>query len=178
MIIRPIQTLIELDKIYYLTHDIYVKNGYYKPNEEGKLSHYPQLDNIPETTVFIAIKDGEIVGTNSITLDGIMGLHVDLDFPDEVNKVRKERRRLVASWRIVTNNGIKVIVGLIKKTVDHALNILKADTALFTFHPKHESFYQKYLNAKTIARSDCISKLENAPAVLMRVDKETIKEVL
>ena len=178
MIIRRIQTTEELERVYRLTHDVYVKSGYCKSKKNGRLVHYPHLDNIPETTVFIAIKNGKIVGTNSITLDGPKGLHVDEDFLNDVNKVRAEGRRLVASWRIVTDcKGIKPVIELISKTTDYALNELKAETALFTFHPKHERFYKKFLNMRTIARNGCM-KLDNAPAVLMRVDKETIKEDL
>ena len=177
MIIRQIQTTDELHGVWKLTHDVYVRNGYCKPRATGWLIHYPRLDSIIETTVFIAIEGGKIVGTNSITLDGPCGLHVDNDFPKEVNKIRQERRKLCASWRIVTDcKGIMTVVRLIKKTISYALNELQVETALFTFNPDHESFYKRYLNMTTIARCDCIGKLKNAPAVLMRADKETINE--
>jgi hypothetical protein len=175
VIVRKIESEKELHDVYRLTYGVYLKCGYCKPNETGKLIHYPHLDNIPETTVFIAIKDGRIVGTNSITADGPSGLHVDEDFLTEVNKTREEKRRLVASWRIATDFvGISAVIRLIKKTIDYALKELKAETALFTFNPRHEKFYEKYLKMETIGRRDCIKKLENAPAVLMRLDRERV----
>ena len=178
MVVRRIQTTQELHDVWRLTHDVYVKAGYCKRRETGWLIHYPRLDNIIETAVFIAIENGRIIGTNSITLDGPKGLHVDDDFPKEVNKIRKEGRRLVASWRIVTDcKGIMPVVRLIKKTLAFGLNELWAETALFTFNPEHENFYKKYLNMTTIAKRDCIGKLHNAPAVLMRADKETIRRI-
>lgn len=167
----------DMDIVYKLTHDQYVKEGYCKPQSTGKLVHYPHLDYIPETIVFVAEDDNnQIIGTNSLTIDNPHKLHVDEDFPTEVAAVRNRsiimNRNLAASWRIVTSpnarNSMKVILALIKGTIEE---VCKQHTheLLFSFNPKHEKIYAKLLGLRTIARGEC-DAVNNAPGVLMYVD--------
>lgn len=171
----------DMDVVYRLTHDQYVKEGYCDPQPDGKLIHYPHLDNIPETVVFVVEdEDGEIIGTNSITFDGPNKLHVDEDFPKEVEKVRrngrKVGRKLAASWRIVTSpktrNSMKVIMELIRVTIEEGCK-QHAHEMLFSFNPKHEKIYAKLLGLKTIARGDC-DAVNKAPGVLMHTDSRSM----
>src|SRR5262245_29486021 len=79
-IIRPIRDLAELQQVYRLTHDCYVENGYVKPHPTGMIVHYPQFDHIPETTILVAVINGRIVGSVSLTQDGPGGFSIDDDF--------------------------------------------------------------------------------------------------
>jgi len=164
-----------MDDVYRITYDAYLDMNYCEYQSEARLIHYPHLDNIPETTVLVAVKDGEIVGTNTLTLDGPNGLHVDCDYKEECDRVRGEGRKLYASWRIVTvDHDRKVVMGLIKATVGLGYK-LGFHTCLFTFNPHHESVYKRLLNMKTIARHDkSIHGLKNSPSVLMRLDREDV----
>jgi hypothetical protein len=50
----------------------------------------------------------------------------------------------------------------------------RADTALLTVNPKHERAYTRLFNLRAIARSPGSRGLRNAPAVLMRIDREDL----
>lgn len=177
MQVRPIQSQNELDTIYKLTYEEYIREGYCPIQSDRRLIHFPHLDNIPETTVLVALIEDQIVGTNSLTVDGENKLHVDIDFPKEVSAIRAEGRKLAASWRIIVDrqsrNNLLIIKTLILRTIRLALD-LGIETCLFTFNPKHKRFYQRYLKMKTIAYSDSSRNLINAPMVLMRLDKEDL----
>ncbi|MFH1024437.1 MAG: hypothetical protein V1809_13740 [Planctomycetota bacterium] len=177
VVVRPIENDDELDEVYRITHDAYVERGYCAPQPDGRLIHYPRHDGIPETIVLVAERNGRIVGTNSLTLDGSKGLPVDEDFGRDCKRIRATGRRLAASWRIATRKDCReernIVMGLIRETL--RLCLLKGvETCLFTFNPRHERIYQKLLNMKTVARSEGTAGLENAPAVLMRCDFENL----
>ncbi len=176
-IFRAVRNASEMNQVYRLTHDAYVKQGYCAPQPNGLLNHYPHLDRTPETTVILAVVDNMTVGSNSYTLDGPAGLHVDADFKEECDAIRREGNVLASSWRIVTSdqfrNDRRIVMGLIQETL---FQILEAgvETCVFTFHPRHERIYQRLLNMKTIARKERLSDLSNAPAVFMRMEMNHI----
>ncbi|MBI3831317.1 MAG: hypothetical protein HY291_17495 [Planctomycetes bacterium] len=175
LIVRPVRNAEEMDEVYRLTHDAYVGRGYNPPQPDGRLVHYPHLDAIPETTVLIAVENGRILGTNSITLDGPLGLSVDGDFKPECDAIRKERRPLATSWRIATREDLRsetrVVMGLIQETVRCGISA-GVLTCMFTFNPRHERIYKKLLNLETVAQCAETKGLKNAPAILMRLDLE------
>jgi hypothetical protein len=177
--VRGISNDAELDEVYRITHDAYLERGYCKAQPDGRLIHYPHLDRIPETRILIALIDGAILGTISWTLDGPQGFHVDSDFKTECDAIRKEGRRLAASWRIATRNSCRderhVVMALIQETLRETLEA-GVETTVFTFNPRHERVYQRLLNMTTVARNDGTDGLENAPAVFMRMDRETVPE--
>lgn len=177
--VRPIRTTFELESVYRITHDSYLERHYCEPQPNGRLVHFPEYDCIPETTVLIAVLDGEIVGTTSFTLDGPLGLHVDHDFKSTCDLIRSENRTLAASWRLATKstfrNQNEVVMALISATTRILLDS-GTQTCLFTFNPRHERIYQRLLNMKTVARGDRARGLLNAPSVLMRCDHEEVPE--
>ncbi|MFH1022789.1 MAG: nucleotide disphospho-sugar-binding domain-containing protein, partial [Planctomycetota bacterium] len=177
VVVRPIKNKNELDEVYRITHDAFLERGYCRPQADGRLVHYPRLDQIKETTVFVAVSDGGIVGTISLTLDGPAGLHVDEDFKEACDDIRNEGRKLAAGWRIATRSGYRdergIVMGLIREVVTRAVDA-GVRTGVFTFNPRHESIYQRLLNMKTVARNGETSGLQDAPAVFMRCDAEAL----
>ena len=175
--IRAVQGPEELKAVYRMTHDAYVDMGFIRPRDDGMLIHYPHLDRINETTVLLALLDGRIVGTNSLTLDGPIGLHVDEDFGLETNHIRADGRTLAACYRMNTLPEVRlhnaIVMSLIRETVWRALES-DVQTCLFIFHKRHERVYQRLLNMKTVAERSEIACVENFPAVFMRCDLETL----
>lgn len=173
--VRPARNLAELDTVYRLTHDSYVERDYIQPQPDGRLIHYPHLDGIPETTVLVALRGGQVIGTNSLTLDGPRGLHVDSDFGDECDRIRAEGRSLAASWRIATvrecRHQTRIVMELIRATT-HCVIRAGIQTCVFTFNPRHERIYKRLLNMRTVARTETSRGLSNAPAVFMRLNME------
>lgn len=184
-VIRPAQGRAELDAVHRLTHDSIVAGGYMLARPDGRLDSYPMLDASPLTTVLVAECDGTIIGTNSLTADGPLGLHTDLYFPTETNAVRRDRRRLVSSFRIATDpmvqdrHGYALILDLVKWTLVVATEAYAFETMLCTFNPKHESVYRRMLRATTIAHQAKVAHGDvNAGAVLMRIDVDRLPAAL
>ena len=180
-VVRVAATAADMDKVYRLTHDAYLEQGYCAPQPDGRLIHYPHLDGIPETTVLVAEENGQIVGTNSLTLDGPAGLHVDSDFKAECDRIRAEARaagrRLGASWRIATRSSCRQVAVVVKSLIRETVSRFVADgveTVVFTFNPRHERIYKRLLNMRTVARhGGTVHGLNNAPAVFMRWEMAT-----
>lgn len=174
--IRSVASADEMEAVYRITHDAYVRQGYCVPQPDGRLVHYPHLDGIPETTVLVAVVDGLTVGTVSITMDGPTGLHADEEFKDVCDRIRSEGRRLAACWRIATQprcrSEAEIVLGLVREA--EAVVLRKgADTCLLIVNPRHEGIYKKLLNMETVARkTETIGALRNAPPVLMRLSRE------
>ncbi len=169
--IRFAETAADLDQVYRLTHDEYIKKGYCDPQPDGRLIHYPHLDNIPETKVLMYIEAGQLIGTNSVTLDGEHGLHTDQDFVKEMMQIRLEGKVLAGSWRIVVKQGtgIHVALHLMNETVRLAKKN-GVQVGVCTFHPDHEKFYRRMFRMQPVAFCPAVARLKNAPALLMRWD--------
>jgi len=176
MHIRPVIDDTDLDHVYRMTHDAYVELGYIAPRPDGRFRHYEDVDAAPENMVLVAVEEGVIVGTVSVTLDGPAGFHVDHDFATEIAAVRAEGQPVGASWRIVTEPrhraSTAVVLELIRATVDVFARFGVA-TGLCTFAPRHERAYQRAIGMETIARTDGVGEVKT-PAVLMRGDIATI----
>ncbi len=178
LVVRPAGNHFELEQVYRLTYEAYVERGYCRPKPDGKLVHYPQFENISETTVLVALLQKQVMGTVSLTLDGPLGTPMDSDFKATCDTVRAEGLRLAASWRIVTQHSFRgqrqVVMALIGEVVRCAFEDFDLDTFLCSFHPRHESIYRRLLGMRTIARSEGTRGLHGAPAVLMRCDRAAV----
>jgi hypothetical protein len=167
----------ELDAVYRLTHDAWVEEGLIEPQPSGRMVRHPELDSDRDTHVLVAKgPDGSVLGTNSITFDGPLGLPMDHGLKGQVDKIRATVQRLAGSWRIATvldcRSRISVLSALIIKTIDIAEE-LNVDSCLFLFAKRHERVYQKLIGARTICSSPGF--YPDAPLwtpVLMRVDRE------
>ncbi len=177
VIIRPVANAAELKMVHRLTHDCYVAKGYCKPQPNGLLSHYPEFDASPQTTVFIAIRAGSVVGSISMTLDGPLGLTVDKDFNQECNAMRQSGRKIGCAWRLVMQHSMnpsrQILMNLIKAIATLGLRY-GSDTWLFTVKPRHETIYHRMRRMYTVARKETTLGLTNAPAVFLRCDVENL----
>lgn len=165
----------DLYSVWKLNYDAYTSAGYISPNLQRTWSEYGwlELGQCPATTVLLAMMGDTLVGSVSVTKDGPLGLHTDVDFPEETRAVRREGGRLASSWRIITScserTNCMIVASLMRSVAQFAVE-WGIDTVLCTFNPKHEKVYQRLFHAKTIARRDGTRGLCGAPAVLMRFE--------
>jgi len=167
-----------MERVYRLTHDCYVSKGYALAQPDGMLVHYADFDFIEETSVFVAMEHGKVLGSISITMDGPKGLTVDKDFKGMCDELRHEGRRLAAVWRLVVHHSNqasrRVVMALIKAVSTEAVSH-GYDSCLFVVNPRHSFIYQRLLSMKAIAEKGNTDGLANAPAVLLRGDRETLR---
>lgn len=178
--IKLVENKEELNYVFSLTHDAFVDAGLAKEQNDGKLIHYPQLDKIENTFIMIAVDNGEIIGTNTLTIDGTNGIHTDIYYKKETKEIRSEGRKLASSWRIAVKPGYRnqrqVVMSLIKKTFEIASEH-SVETCLFTFYDKHEKVYQRLINATSIVRKQFQNEFySDQYQILMRWDIERCPE--
>ncbi len=161
----------QLGAVHRLTYDAYLAEGLCQASPDGRLLHYPHLDDIAETTVLVATVGPRLVGTVSITVDGPAGLHVDDDFPNVMRRVRAPGRRLAAAWRIVTDPTYRRDQRLITRLMRAGFEELiarRADLLVCSFHPRRQKVHWG-LGFTTVSLGNCRA-LNGAPAVLMLYD--------
>lgn len=176
-LIRPIRSAAEAVEVDRITHDAYVAAGYVAPRPSRRLVLFPDHDRAPDTRILVAEAGGVLVGTASLCFDGPDGLFTDRYFPAETEAVRREGRRIAASYRIATRPQARrsraVVVGLILEALDIAL-AAGVETCLMILHQKHGSAYARLLNARPVGTLDGVDVMDNYPCVLMRVDREDL----
>jgi hypothetical protein len=176
LIIRPVANEEELTQVHRLTHDAYVSVGYATPQPDRRLVHYGDFDHLPETTVLVAVVQNEIVGSLSLTLDGPWGLTVEKDFKRVCDSLRYSGRSLGVVWRLAMSKSASpsrhIVMELFHSTFDLAL-LQGANTCLITVNPKHQTVYQRMLNATVVSTNSFTKGLDQAPGVLLRLDAES-----
>jgi hypothetical protein len=174
--VSPAQSAADLDLVYKLTHDSWVHERLIEPRPSGRLIRHPELDNDHRTKVLIARdENGVVLGTNSITMDGPLGLPMDHGLKEQVDQVRAEIGKIAGSWRIATapdcRSRVSVLSGLIIKTIDVAES-WDVNGCLFLFAMRHERIYQKLIGARTIChRPGFYPDAPSWTPALMRVDR-------
>jgi hypothetical protein len=147
-----------ISDIYKLTHDTCVEAGVILPKEDGQLITFPHLDYTPQTTILIAEQDGQIIGTNSFKIDGSEGLHTDIYFREETDKIREKVTGVLGcSWRIATHKEYRkersLILDMIKRTFEVALTA-NCEVCLFIFSEKHSRIYQRIIGAEIVSKKN------------------------
>ncbi len=175
--LRVASTVDDFAAIHRLIHDAYVEQGYIEPQGNGRLLYNAEFDQRPETVVLMVESEGVLLGTLSLTVDGPRGLPVDRDFNATCNLVRREGRPLGCVWRLVTRQGYvderRLVLTLIGEIVQEGL-ARQIKTYLCALNPKHERFYKRLLNMKSLAYCRSVQGLRNAPGVCMRGDVENL----
>ena len=179
-----VTTAADMDRVYRLTYQCYLQQGYCSEDPSEKLIHFPKLEGIKETHVFgLQDAEGRLQATNSATVDGPRGLHTDESWPDETELQRLDcavrHLRLGASWRICTSpenrNAMKAIFLIIDYTLRMAGPLM--DVCLFTFHPTHARTYARLLGLQAITEAKPDETVRGSPSVLMRGEVKTMQRV-
>lgn len=174
--ITLVKTEQELDQVQRLVHDSYVKEGYIEPQENGKLVHFQNINQRNATHTLIAKCGDKIIGTASITMDNEYFVPIDKTFMEEYKQVRATGRKIAVIWRLVVGNNYRQHSRVVSKLIKNAINVgftAGANTKICIFNQHHEKFYKKVLGMKVITRRDSLTCLNNLPATLMQLDKET-----
>lgn len=143
-----------LDEVYTLTHDTLVLSGEITPQDSGKISTCPHLDNHPNTTILIAEQEGEIIGTITVTIDSEQGLNMESWFQQELVAYRELYScKLASCWRLATSpscrNKTRLIVDLYAKACKLLLEA-GCEMCLCALMNRHKSTYQRLMDANVI----------------------------
>jgi hypothetical protein len=136
------------------------------------------LDEAPNRITLVAEFDGHVYGTITVNLDSPTGLSVDETYPDVMQTLRGQGRRVCEVGKFAVEQSVrsKRLMGtLFHLLVIYAFRIQKCTDALIEVNPRHRGFYEKYLEFHAAAEERMCDRV-GAPAVLLRLSCETYRE--
>lgn len=176
--IRRALTPAEVVGALRLVHDVYVEEGYMEPHPLGMRVLLP-YHALPGTTVFVAEKGNEIVGTVSLIADGPARLPIDELYPAFVDRLRRGKRRVAECSSLAVTapfRGGLVVMHLIRGLLRWGMRS-GLDDLLMAVHPKHEPFYRHVLLFELLGGRRCYGDVNGAPAIGLHLDLKAAPEI-
>jgi len=168
----------DFQEAFSLVYKRYLACNLIHPNDE-KIFYTP-YQALPQSRVCLAYKidSKKITSTATIVLDNPLGLPSDNTYPNELQKLRSQNRKLAeitclaAERDLCYRNGLLFVLRLLyryarqKGVTDFVISI----------HPKHRDFYEKIFLFRPIGPIRAYKNLYSAPAILERLDLTTVEE--
>ncbi len=169
---RPVTSREEFEAALRLLHDSYVRKGYMKPHPSG-LRLVPHC-LVPEARTFILLAGESIVATVSLVPDSDSRLPSDEVFPEQLDRLRSEQRRLcevgmLADRRDSLSRSVPALLRMMK-CVFHQAREDRRDDLIIAVHPRHTGFYSRLLGFELFGPARPYPAVEDTTAVLMRFD--------
>jgi len=149
-----------------LVRRMYAWRGY-----QSTISPTPTVDSDNRITL-VAEDHDDTIGTMSIGFDRAEGLFVDDVFPDEVNALRREGRRICEFTKLAVDGVVRskrVLASLFHVAYIYAHRLKGFDCLLIEVNPRHVRYYQRMLGFRVIG-PERTNRRVNAPAVLLCLD--------
>lgn len=168
----------EWEAAFRLVRKNYVESGYESPS--SKQVRFTPYHALPDTAVFVAKCEGEVVATFSLVPDGKpLGLPLDALYEDEVNELRKQGRRLAEVTSLAANGlsqreFIQVFTTLIRLMKQYHLR-QGGDAWVITVNPKHRAFYCKMLGYTSLGPCRAYATVAGNPAEAYWVDRQLMQ---
>lgn len=119
-----------------------------------------------------AMENDQSIGTITVSCDGPQKLASDDTFPEEVNQLRAQGKRLCEFTKLAvdpTTATKRVLAALFHVAYIVAHRIRNHDTLLIEVNPRHVRYYERMLGFKVLG-SERLNRSVRAPAVLLMVD--------
>jgi hypothetical protein len=131
----------------------------------------PEFDASGRLTLSASVED-TTVATISAGLDSAQGMYVSALYPDVVQALRDEGRKLCEFTRLAVDESVRsrAVLGAIFHVANmYVFNLHRCTDVLVEVNPRHVLFYQRMLGFKQAA-DERLDPAVNAPAVLLRLD--------
>lgn len=113
---------------------------------------------LPDTRIFVSLKDGEVIATLSVFLDSPLGLPLDSGYHDEFQTLRDQGRKIGEAGYFAVKGGmfrgktaaevsmekLSFIVTLFRMAIQYGLFHAGADDACFVTNPDPKRLFFKY----------------------------------
>lgn len=132
----------------------------------------PPIREIPNRITLVAHKNDHIIGTITLGFDSSIGLLVDELYKEEINPIRKQRRKLCEFTKLAVDGGVRskrVLASLFHIAYIYAYNLHNSTDLFIEVNPRHAKFYEKMLGFKQYGPEKHNHRV-NAPAVLLWLD--------
>lgn len=169
------------EKAFRLVYDVYIREGYDLRfgRESGLWCTIHHLH--PDTTIFLAEKEGRLAGSVTVIPDSRLGLPTDRIFPEPLAGLRKAGRRLSEiSSLVVTEEpgGIPPELAMHLYRLAHlvSLRMLKSTDIVASVMAHHRDFYSRFLLFDEVSEAPRLSPKTDQQVSYVRLNLETMKE--
>ena len=126
-----------------------------------------------EQQTFVAgTTSADCLGTITVIQDSREGLQIDALFPEEVDAVRAQGRRICEFSRLAVDqfeDSKKVLASLFHVAFSYSQKVQDCDDIFIEVNPRHAPFYMRMLGFERAAEAKICPRV-NAPAVLLRME--------
>lgn len=168
--VKQAETREELEAAYRLVHQSYVDAGYMDPHPSGL--RVRAFEALPQTATFIAIENGEVIGTISLIVDSPLGLPMEESYSEELNALRAQGRRIAEVSSLAVSKGSRnlgIFVRLCKYMTLFAIHIGVEDLCI-GISPEHAPFFKEVYLFETMGEVRSYSSTKEDPVVALRLD--------
>lgn len=169
------------EKAFRLVYDVYIREGYDLRfgRESGLWCTIHHLH--PDTTIFLAEKEGRLAGSVTVIPDSRLGLPTDRIFPEPLTGLRKAGRRLSEiSSLVVTEEpgGIPPELAMHLYRLAHlaSLYLLERTDIVASVMAHHRDFYSRFLLFDDASEAPRLSPKTSQQVSYVRLNLETMKE--
>lgn len=146
--VRLAKTQSEMDVVYQLTHDTFVEKRLCEEQESHSLKNNQELDQHPGTQVFIALIDGEIRGTISLSLHDKMEEVYNYSFVSQLLASSYDAGKPAYSgWRLATKGSRVERYLLAVRLIMHGYKAIisgGSHQTYFSFLPSQLNVYKNF----------------------------------
>jgi len=159
-------------KAYEYVYKVYLNEGYIK-NENSKLQ-LTIYSALPDTTTLYAEDhDGNLSGTFTMVFDSGIGLPSDLQYKNEIDKLRCGKRRIceIISFGIdkTQRGSVKILAGLFYCSYLLAWHVMASTDFIINVIPSQADFYCNNLLFRKIGNIKKCPRTNGIPAVLLNL---------
>lgn len=177
------KSFLEIYQSFRVAHDQYCRSGYMEPDRSGL--RFFLRDLLSTSYIFVAVEDGEVIGTITGILHSSAGLPCSSVFPDEIDKRIRIGRQLMEASKLAcvphdakNMRGAKVAASIPTELLRCAFYwgmARNADDWFVVVNPTHQNFYQRKLGFTLIAEERACSHVSSAPGVLLGIDLSLVR---
>ena len=159
-------------KAYEYLYNVYLNEGYTR-NKNSKL-HLSIYNALPDTTtLFAEDQNGNFSGTLTMVFDSDMGLPSDLQYREEIDRLRCEKRQIceIISLGIdrAQRGSVRILAGLFYYAFLFAWHITASTDFIIHVTPSQTNFYYRHLFFRKIGNIKKCPRANGVPAVLLNV---------
>lgn len=174
--IRVTVSAVQRARAWALVYGVYLAKGYAAVDPQRL--RYGLHDALPETTTFLAERDGQAVAALTVVPDSPLGLPADEAFGAELAALRRPGRRLcelhnLASVDAELHRGAETLNHLFKLAHLLARRLEQATDFVIRVSPQHRAFYRRLLLFKDAGAERAGGGPGSSPGVLLALDLET-----
>lgn len=183
---KAVSNIDELFQAFKLVYQQYLKFGYTQPRP-AELRFFLR-DLLPVSQCFVAMLDGEVIGTAASVQYSKIGLPCSNSFQPEIENLRAQARSLMESTKFACianerglearNAGRSEVASRLLKLLFDWCEQIGCDDWLIVINPKHVPYYRDDLGFEVIGQERVCPHVRSAPGVLLRLDVKAIKSGL